>query len=99
MSAKYIVLEGGEGAGKTTQANLLIKKLETEGINAVYVQEPGSNGFGKKLRDLIKTSTARTPRTNTLAFNAARAETKADIKTELDRDNWVVSKVMVRARI
>lgn len=91
MSAKYIVLEGGEGAGKTTQANLLIKRLATEGISAVYVQEPGSNGFGKKLRDLIKTSTARTPRTNTLAFNAARAETMADIKTELDRDNWVVS--------
>ena len=91
MEPKYIVLEGGEGAGKTTQAKLLVKKLDAEGIRASYVQEPGSNGFGKKLRDLIKTSTTRTPRTNTLAFNAARAETMADIKTELDRGNWVVS--------
>ncbi len=91
MNGKYIVIEGGEGVGKTTQADLLIRKLSERGIEAVYMQEPGSTTFAKGLRILIKSETSRTPKTNVLAFNAARAETMSQIEQVLATGRWVIS--------
>lgn len=91
MQGKYIVIEGGEGTGKTTQADLLIRRLSEQGIDAVYMQEPGSTTFAKGLRILIKSETERTPKTNVLAFNAARAETMAQIEQVLATGRWVIA--------
>lgn len=88
---KYIVIEGGEGVGKSTQAALLIDRLLERGISAAYMQEPGSTPFAQELRQLIKHGPARTPKTNVLAFNAARAETIAEIEQHLAAGTWVVA--------
>lgn len=91
MKGKYIILEGGEGVGKTTQAELLIQALAAQGQEAVYVQEPGSTPFAIGLRELIKSPIERSSKTNVLAFNAARAETMIQIESILATGRWVIS--------
>jgi len=69
---KYIVIEGIDGAGKTTQYGKLLEYLGNE---TVGVREPGGTDMAEKLRDLIKYSLVdRSPRTNVYLFAAARAE-------------------------
>ena len=42
----FVALEGGEGAGKSTQAQLLVTRLQQEGRPALLVHEPGNNPVG-----------------------------------------------------
>ena len=52
---QYLVIEGDEGAGKTTQLELLKARLETEfGIQVVTVREPGGDPLAEQLRNLLK---------------------------------------------
>lgn len=53
MGGKFIVLEGGEGTGKSTQIKMLVEALKVKGITAVTSREPGGTPGGAKLRDLI----------------------------------------------
>lgn len=91
MKGKYIVLEGGEGVGKTTQAEMLVKTLRSLNIDAVQVQEPGSAPFAQELRKVIKQGPDRSPKANLFAFNAARAESLDEVRRLLDQGKWVVS--------
>jgi dTMP kinase len=50
----FIVFEGGEGCGKSTQAGLLLRKLEREGIAASLTREPGGTALGNEIRRLLK---------------------------------------------
>lgn len=50
----FIVFEGGEGCGKSTQAGLLLRKLEREGIPALLTREPGGTALGNEIRRLLK---------------------------------------------
>jgi len=50
MKGKFIVIEGGLGCGKTTQINLLKKKL----TKFKFYREPGSTDFGEKIRDAVQ---------------------------------------------
>ena len=52
----FISLEGGEGAGKTTQAARLADRIESMGLRCLRVREPGSTALGTDLRKLIKRS-------------------------------------------
>jgi dTMP kinase len=88
---RYIVIEGGEGVGKSTQTELLISRLIENGIEAVYMQEPGSTPFATELRKIIKHGPARTAKANVLTFNAARAETVEQIEQALSEGKWVVA--------
>ena len=45
----FIALEGGEGAGKSTQAQLLVTRLQQEGRHATLVHEPGTTPLGQHL--------------------------------------------------
>lgn len=49
-----ITLEGGEGAGKSTQANLLKEHLEAVGLRPVVTREPGGTSLGEVVRRLLK---------------------------------------------
>ena len=91
MKGKYIVLEGGEGVGKTTQTELLVKTLKSLNISATEMHEPGSAPFAQELRKIIKQGPKRTPKANLFAFNAARAESLEEIKRLLDKGTWVVA--------
>jgi len=50
---KFIVLDGGEGCGKTTQSHLLIARLSQEGHSAQLVHDPGTTRIGKLIRQLL----------------------------------------------
>ena len=78
MSGTYIVIEGNDGTGKSTQAELLADYCRQQGREVIIVEEPGSDDPGKTtpiasyLRSLIKNSTlARDPEINLALFSAA----------------------------
>lgn len=49
----FIVFEGGEGSGKTTQANLLAAAFTAEGHDVVVTYEPGATDLGRRIRSLL----------------------------------------------
>ncbi len=69
-----IVFEGGEGAGKSTQARVLYRRLSREGYSAVLVREPGGTPLGEAVRRWLKTRPGLTPLTELLLFASARAQ-------------------------
>ena len=89
---KFITFEGGEGAGKSTQAQLLAKRLEGAGIATVVTREPGGTPLGEDIRTLILKDRPQDPATELLLFAAARAEhMTAVIRPALDDGTWVIS--------
>jgi dTMP kinase len=71
-----IAFEGGEGAGKTTQARLLAIWLREQGYDVVATQEPGATKMGMRLRALLLDTahTGLSPRAEALMYAADRAE-------------------------
>ncbi len=74
MSGYFITLEGIDGSGKTTQANMLKKKLISLGRKVILTREPGGVRGAEEIRDLlVQGSTDRwSSVTETLLFFAAR---------------------------
>lgn len=88
----FIVLEGVEGVGKTTQWNQLSARLRAIGHTVVAVREPGGPNVGEFIRELVLSS-ARTipPATEALLFAASRAEVVSTvIQPALDRGDIVL---------
>jgi dTMP kinase len=87
----FVTLEGGEGAGKSTQAGLLRTRLESLGRRVVQVREPGGTKFGEELRALLLSSSKLAMRTEMLLFMAARSEVVDKvIKPSLTKDIDVI---------
>ena len=74
FKAPFISLEGGEGAGKSTQARLLADRLRGIGVQVVQVQEPGTTDLGERVREIIKRPNDNVPAADALLFMAARAQ-------------------------
>lgn len=53
LQGKFIVFDGGEGCGKSTQARLLLQKLEAAGQPALLVRDPGSTRVGEMIRGVV----------------------------------------------
>jgi dTMP kinase len=71
----FITFEGGEGSGKSTQADLLAQRLEAAGQRVPRLREPGGTPLGEELRQLLlHRQTAMSPTAELLLFLAARAE-------------------------
>lgn len=91
--AYFITLEGGEGAGKSTQIRLLSDRLATKGVNSVTTREPGGAPEAEKIRDLLlKGDVDRwAPMTEALLMAASRAEhvSRLIIPT-LAKGTWVL---------
>jgi dTMP kinase len=88
----YIVLEGGEGVGKTTQVQRLAKRLEAEHLPVDIVREPGGDPFAEAGRDLLLGPLPRAPETEVLAFNALRAQLLVtSVAPALAAGRWVLS--------
>ena len=75
MSGQFIVLEGADGVGKTTQTALLSSWMESREIEHVVAREPGGTPLGEAVRDLIlrETDLHIAPEPELLLILAARA--------------------------
>lgn len=74
-TGRFIVFEGGDGAGKSTQAALLVQALRKNGHTVLHTREPGGTPIGEKLRSLVLDHGQGTvdARTEALMYAAARA--------------------------
>ena len=66
-----VILEGGEGVGKTTQAKALVDYYNSQGYSAKYFREPGGNKLAEDIRNLVLYN-EMDPTTETLLMSAAR---------------------------
>ncbi len=91
---KFIALEGGEGAGKSTQARLLADALEGRGLSVDVTREPGGTAGAEAIRSLLLNPPGAgwgAP-AEALLFAAARADHVARrIKPALSKGQWVIS--------
>jgi dTMP kinase len=90
---KFITLEGGEGAGKSTQARLLTERLRSAGHDVVLTREPGGTAFAEQVREFILASTTagHGALSEALLFYAARADHLEKIlRPALSAGRWVV---------
>jgi dTMP kinase len=91
--ARFITLEGGEGAGKSTQAKRLVAALKRRGINCVATREPGGSPGAEQVRNLIVHGDEGRwdTLTETLLIFAARADhVTRTIKPALAAKKWVI---------
>ncbi len=100
MKGKFIVLEGIDGCGKTTQINELYKWLPKSGLinkNATLIKtrEPGGSILGREIRDMIlnnNKSNSPSILTELLLYSADRAEHISKvILPALQNGNWIIS--------
>ena len=94
MRGKFITFEGGEGAGKTTQAERLANALESAGIETLRTREPGGTFGAESIRDLVLegTSDRWSGMTELLLMYAARLDhVDKLIEPALSRGVWVIS--------
>ena len=100
MKGKFIVIEGIDGCGKSTQINELSKWLPDSGLikkgsKLITTKEPGGSLLGKKLRGLILDNNANnkpSPLAELLLYSADRAEHVSKIiSPTLKNNNWVIS--------
>jgi dTMP kinase len=54
VEGKFIVIEGADGTGKSTQAEMLVKHLESKGLPVVAVREPGGTAVGERVRAVLR---------------------------------------------
>lgn len=90
----FVALEGGEGAGKSTQARLLRERLEAEGHAVVLTREPGDTLVGARVRELLlDPATGRmSDRTEALLYAADKAEhVESVVRPALERGQVVVT--------
>lgn len=91
---KFITLEGGEGAGKSTQARKLKAALEARGRSVVLTREPGGSPGAEQIRSLLVDGDPDrwTALAETLLFLAARADhLHRLIEPSLAQGSWVIS--------
>lgn len=97
MSGRFIAFEGGEGAGKSTQARLLAGALAAKGIAVITTREPGGTPGAEAIRDLLLHPPGNGDgggwgaKAEALLFAAARADhVERLIRPTLSEGRWVV---------
>lgn len=91
MRGRFITFEGIDGAGKSTQIDVIEATLKARGLEVIRTREPGGTPLGEVIRKELL-SVSMNPATETLLFFASRAEHIAQvIKPALNRGAWVLS--------
>lgn len=92
-TGRFIVLEGGDATGKSTQLERLVTRLQARGIEVVATFEPGATPLGQRLRTLLLDGDDPVdPIAEALLMAADRAQHVAEvIRPALARNAWVVS--------
>lgn len=94
MPGKFITLEGGEGAGKSTNAEFIKSQLEALGYRVILTREPGGTKLGERVREILLDPhlPAMAVTTEALLMFAARTEHYHHvIAPALATGNWVIS--------
>ena len=88
----FIVFEGGDGAGKSTQVALLRDALCREGRQVTVTRQPGGTPLGQQIRDLVLHGEHVSPRAEALLFAADKAHhVETLIRPALQRGDVVIS--------
>jgi dTMP kinase len=93
-TGRFISLEGGEGAGKSTQLVALASALEGRGLEVLVTREPGGSPGAEAIRALLLEGDEGrwNPRAEALLFAAARSDhIEKTIRPTLARGHWVLS--------
>jgi dTMP kinase len=94
MRGRFITFEGGEGAGKSTQAKLLAERLRGLGISVLLTREPGGSPGAEIIRHVLLSGAAKPlgPETEAVLFAAAREDhLEQTIRPALEQGQWVIS--------
>ncbi|MBC7782857.1 MAG: dTMP kinase [Burkholderiales bacterium] len=94
MTPRFIVFDGNEGCGKSTQARLLQQHLQQSGIASILVRDPGTTRIGELIRAILLNPDhdEMGMRCEMLLYMAARAQMmKEVIQPALDAGKWVIS--------
>jgi dTMP kinase len=102
----FICFEGIDGAGKSTQAQMLTQRLLNAGIDAELVADPGTTSIGTAIRQILLHNDAPiSPAAQMLLFSAGRAELAAYINERLKQnaviicDRWLLSTFVYQGEI
>lgn len=102
----FVVFEGIDGAGKTTQARMLYARLKSEGAKVEQVADPGTTQIGTAIRQILLHNDAPiSSQAQMLLFSAARAELAAYIRERLADnftvicDRWLLSTLVYQGEI
>ncbi len=94
LRGKFIVFDGGEGCGKSTQAKLLAERLDREGVRVTPVHDPGTTRIGGLVRQVLldPENTDMSMRCEMLLYMASRAlMMKVTILPALEQGHVVIS--------
>ena len=90
---KFIVIEGLEGAGKSTASELISDMLKEKGIEFIRTREPGGTPLAEQMRSIVKSESDErlTPEAELLLMYAARVQLVENvIKPALNKGVWVL---------
>lgn len=93
QSGLFIVFEGGEGSGKTTNLAYFIDRLQAKGIDLIATREPGGTAMAEEIREVLLSPRDEkvSPDAELLLMFAARAQhLAAKIKPALADGQWVI---------
>jgi len=81
MKGLFITMEGGDGAGKSTQIDNVTRFFEEKGLVVVHTREPGGTPIGEKLRDILldRENSEMSAVTEMLIYAASRAQHVAEL--------------------
>lgn len=91
---RFLSIEGGEGAGKSTQVRRLADDLRARGIDVIVTREPGGSEGGEAIRELLMQGEVKrwSSHTEALLFAAARADhVEKVIQPAIGIGTWVIS--------
>lgn len=89
---KYVVIEGNDGTGKSTQVGLVRERLAAHGIDSVEFHEPAGTPIADEIRTILKNGELeRDGETDLLLFTAARHEIWKTARAKLKLGIWVVA--------
>ncbi len=91
MRVVFVSFEGIDGSGKSSQAALLVDRLQTSGVDVVSSREPGGTALGERVRELLLGAEDVSPWAEAALFAAARAQLVSEVVAPaLERGAWVV---------
>lgn len=94
VEGKFLVFEGPDGSGKSTQAKMLAEHLKASGKNILAVREPGGTKTGERIREILLDPKLKmmSAKTELLLFMAARSQLVSEvIRPALEQGTYVIS--------